>query len=135
MHTDRLPARSLPAVALAVLIASLSGACSGGAAPSASVAPSTSVPTAEAAVAAVVATHPEFAGIGAFDPDLIGGCCWYIASPVDDGYEVVFRMGWGDCPAGCIEEHRWTYRVGADGSIELVGESGDPIPPGGIPSG
>lgn len=87
------------------------------------------------AVAAVVAAHPEFDGIGAFDPDLIGGCCWYTASPIDGGYEVVFRVGWGDCPAGCIDEHRWTYRVGADGSIELVAEGGDPLPPGGIPSG
>jgi hypothetical protein len=133
MHADRQPARSWPAVVLAVMIASAAAACSGGAAPSATAAPSTSVPTAEAAVAAVVAAHPEFAGIGPFDPDLIGGCCWYTASPVDDGYEVVFRMGWGDCPAGCIEEHRWTYRVGTNGSVELVAEGGESIPPSGVP--
>jgi hypothetical protein len=135
MHLDRLPARSLPAVSLAVLIACLGAACSGAAAPSASVVPSTSAPTAEGAVEAVVAIKPEFEGIEAFDPDLIGGCCWYTATAIDDGYEVVFRIGWGDCPAGCIEEHLWTYHVDADGSVELVAESGDPIPPDGIPTG
>jgi hypothetical protein len=91
------------------------------------------VTTPEDAVAAVVAAHPEFEGIGPFDPDLIGGCCWYTAAPRDGGYEVVFRIGWGDCPAGCISEHQWTFLVGVDGGVELAGEGGDPIPPGGIP--
>jgi hypothetical protein len=54
---------------------------------------------------------------------------------VDAGYEVIFRVGWGDCPAGCISEHTWTYHVATDGAVELIDEGGDPVPPDGIPTG
>jgi hypothetical protein len=37
-------------------------------------------------------------------------------------------VGWGDCPAGCINEHRWTYAVSSTGDVDLVDESGDPLP-------
>ena len=120
--------------------ASGSPSAAGSTAPSAIASPATAPPagtvtTAEEAVARVVAERPDLAGIGPFDPDRIGGCCWYRTSPTADGFEVEFRVGWGDCPAGCIEEHRWTFRVAADGAVELVGEGGDPIPPGGVPPG
>ena len=123
--------------------------CSGGASqtgPAASSAPTpasaapsvpsgAAVATPEDAVARVVAERPDLAGIVPFDSDRIGGCCWYEVSPADGGFDVEFRVGWGDCPAGCIDEHTWTYRVGVDGSVELVAEGGDPGPPGGIPAG
>jgi hypothetical protein len=41
---------------------------------------------------------------------------------------VTIRIGWGDCPAGCINEHRWVYSVGRDGKVELTREDGDPLP-------
>jgi hypothetical protein len=40
---------------------------------------------------------------------------------------VVIRIGWGDCPAGCINEHRWTYAIGRDGTVELLREEGDDL--------
>ena len=44
------------------------------------------------------------------------------------------RVGWGDCPAGCINEHRWTYAVQPDGSVVVQAESGQPVPPEAWPS-
>lgn len=43
------------------------------------------------------------------------------------GNQYTLSYGWGDCPSGCIDEHFWTYAV-ADGKVQLVGESGDPLP-------
>jgi len=37
-----------------------------------------------------------------------------------------FRMGWGDCMAGCIHRHYWVYYVDG-GSATLVNEYGDPL--------
>jgi hypothetical protein len=81
----------------------------------------------------VLAEHPRFGEVPSRNPDLIGQCCWYEASEVEDGYEVLIRFGWGDCPAGCINEHRWTYHVSQDGEVELVDERGDPLEPGVLP--
>jgi len=38
-----------------------------------------------------------------------------------------FLVGWGDCLAGCIHWHWWTYSV-VDGRASLVEEAGEPIP-------
>jgi len=130
----RVMARIRGPLVLAALVLAALAACAGGATPGPSGSPAESVTGPDQAVARVVAVQPEFEGIGPFDPDRIGGCCWYRVNSVEGGYEVVFRIGWGDCPAGCIDEHLWTYRVGADGSVGLVAESGDPVPSGGIPT-
>ncbi len=37
-----------------------------------------------------------------------------------------FRHGWGDCPAGCIDEHFWTYQI-QNGVVTLISSSGDSI--------
>jgi hypothetical protein len=131
--------RSLTHLAVALLAAAVA-ACAGGAStrpsgspPGPSGSPAGTITSPEEAVGRVVAEHPEFEGVLPFNPDLIGGCCWYRVSSVDGDYEVVFRVGWGDCPAGCIDEHLWTYRVGGDGTVTLIAESGDAIPPGGVP--
>jgi hypothetical protein len=84
----------------------------------------------EEAAARVVEIAPEFAGIGPKDPDLIGACCFWEATPTADGYEVVFEVGSGDCQAGCIDRQRWTYSVSRDGAVELISESGSPAPGG-----
>jgi hypothetical protein len=88
------------------------------------------VTTPEEAAARVIALEPGLAGIGERDPDLIGGCCFWQATESDDGFDVTFEVGWGDCPAGCIERHQWVYAVGRDGSVGLVSEAGDPVPSG-----
>lgn len=80
------------------------------------------------AVALVLASDPRFAGIGPLQYGLIGQPAWYEASGTADGFVVTVRIGWGDCPSGCIEEHRWRYAVDRDGRISLRDESGDPVP-------
>jgi hypothetical protein len=135
------------------LVAGFVAACASGAAgPSA--APSAAVPSLSAsgttgqsarpnapidspdeAAGLVVASDPKFKHIGKKDPELIGQCCYYEAARGQDGYRVRITMGWGDCPAGCIEHHTWTFDVSDDGVIKQIGESGDPLPPGGIGSG
>ncbi len=39
----------------------------------------------------------------------------------------LFRYAWGDCPAGCLEEHFWRIRVVA-GVAQLLEEWGNPLP-------
>ncbi|ODM98544.1 50S ribosomal protein L9 [Orchesella cincta] len=40
----------------------------------------------------------------------------------------VFMKGWGDCFAGCINKHFWTFAVGPDAnSVELVEEKGSDL--------
>lgn len=89
----------------------------------------------EEAVARVQAEHPEFTGLGPLDPDLIGACCWADAKAVEGGYQVVFTVGWGDCQAGCINRHLWTFVVAPAGEIALIGETGPAVPAEEMPGG
>ena len=86
--------------------------------------PSGSSPSAAAAAHLALAQQERFRGIGPYDPNLIGQAAWYKVSAADDGWEVQIRIGWGDCPAGCINEHLWRYGVTHDGSVHLISESG-----------
>jgi hypothetical protein len=129
----RIP--TFAAALVLVLIACASGA--GSTAPP-SVAPPTASPsvatvtiiTPEEAAARVAELVPSLAGIGPRDPNVIGGCCFWEASATDGGFRVAYEVGWGDCPAGCIERHQWTYDVSSDGNVQLVEESGPPVPEG-----
>ncbi len=93
-------------------------------------APGSSSTATSAAQAAGVALSQQarFRGIGPFDSNTIGQAAWYKVAASSDGWEVLIRIGWGDCPAGCINEHRWTYTVGRDGSVGLTREEGDALP-------
>jgi len=113
------PIRAVVPAALALLV--VLSACA--TAPGAS-----GVADAAAAARVALAQQPRFAGIGPFDKDLIGQASWFQVTTAEDGWQVVIRIGWGDCPAGCINEHRWTYAVGKDGKVELVSETGDSLP-------
>ena len=110
---------ALPAaLLLAVALAACSPAASGSGVPT----------TAADAARLALAQQDRFRGIGPIDENLIGQAAWYRVAEADDGWQVLIRIGWGDCPAGCINEHTWTYAVGRDGSVELVSEEGDALP-------
>jgi hypothetical protein len=111
--------RQLPAV-LTLALALAAAACM----PAPSVTPLTS----GEAVDLVLGQNPLFAGLAPRDPELIGQAAWYEVTTTDDPWRVEIRVGWGDCPAGCISEHRWTYAVSSTGDVDLVEESGDPLP-------
>jgi hypothetical protein len=108
---------------LLLLALSACGQSSGGS-PGASGAPG----GAADAVRLALAQQERFAGIGPFDENLIGQAAWYKVATSGAGWEVLIRIGWGDCEAGCISEHRWTYAVGDGGKVELVSETGDALP-------
>jgi hypothetical protein len=86
------------------------------------------VTTAAQAAQLALAQQGRFAGIAPLDENPIGQAAWYQVTTGEDGWRVLIRIGWGDCPAGCINEHRWTYAVGRDAKVELVSDSGDPLP-------
>lgn len=46
----------------------------------------------------------------------------------DDHLQYTFDYGFGDCPAGCIGNHRWHFEVYKDGEVVFAGEEGDPLP-------
>jgi hypothetical protein len=122
--------RAVAVVLAAFLIAGCSGAASTPA-PSGPPTPApTTIATLEDAAARVIQLNPGLAGVGPKDPNLIGGCCWWQGAPTGDGFTVTFQVGWGDCPAGCIDNHSWTYAVARDGAVSLIDEQGSPVPSG-----
>ncbi|HET9346944.1 MAG TPA: carboxypeptidase-like regulatory domain-containing protein [Candidatus Limnocylindrales bacterium] len=124
--------RSIAALLLLFGLFGCAGAAST-AAPSSPGAPTpapTTIASVEEAAARVVGVYPTLSGIGPADPDLIGGCCSWQGTETDDGYAVTFEVGWGDCPAGCIDRHAWTFAVTRDGAVTLVDDRGSPVPSG-----
>lgn len=122
--------------AVVVAVSACAGSTESGG-PSGSPAPTIGpVTTPERAVAAVIANEPRLAGITARDPDLIGQSSWYEVVPASGvgAFLVSVRVGWGDCPAGCISEHTWRYAVLPDGTVEVQAEAGEPVPPDAWPS-
>jgi hypothetical protein len=144
---DQIPClpRTFMACLFAVLLAS--AACSAASAPSAapagspaaSAAASTgggAVTTEDQALAAVIAAEPRFAGITKKDPEMIGQSSWYEIMPASGvgAFLVTMRVGWGDCPSGCIEEHSWVYAVAPDGTVSLQSQAGGEVPAEAWPS-
>jgi hypothetical protein len=147
MRTLHAPVFCPPAVVAALLVIAWSiAACSPGTGASTNPgsSPGTSpgatpgttqspVETAEAAADRVAVQSPLFDGIEARDADLIGQANWWEAVPLDEanpptGWRVTFRVGWGDCPSGCIDEHTWVYDVTRDGTVRFVSEAGGAVP-------
>jgi hypothetical protein len=130
-----LPAhRFVVAIALiAVLFAACSSSASGTrTAPTPG--PAT-VTTPAQAIARVIAAEPRFRGIQPFDTGLIGQASWYTVEPASGvgAFVVTIRVGWGDCQAGCIEEHGWVFAVRPDGTVVALSETGSPVPAGAWP--
>lgn len=86
--------------------------------------------TPEAAAALVLASDSRFTGIEPKNPDMIGACCFSEVTPAGDGFAVTIEIGWGDCPAGCINRHHWFYTVTRDGTVTFDHEDGPALPPG-----
>jgi hypothetical protein len=92
------------------------------------------VSTPELAVAAVQAKAPLFDDFGPKRKDMVGQSHWWEALPLDGstpptGWTVKFTAGWGDCPAGCIDQHSWTWNVTSDGAVTFVSEEGSVLTP------
>jgi len=127
--------RQSPLFVAGLLLALIASACGGAASPAPSGSPTpeaTPAPsgplTADEAVALVLASDTRFAGIGPKDPNLIGQGAWYEVGPGTTGFTVTVTIGWGDCPAGCINRHTWRYGVAPDRTVRLIDEGGEPLP-------
>jgi hypothetical protein len=94
------------------------------------------VTTPEAAVTRVIESEKRLTGIAPRNPDAIGQAAWYEVAPASGvgAFVVTVRLGWGDCPAGCIDEHVWHYAVAPDGAVSLVSETGAAVPVDAWPS-
>jgi hypothetical protein len=136
-----LRATFVSAAVLAILVACGQGAGSpspsapqGSTEPSAAASqPAASPATAADAAALVLASDPRFAGLEPFEPNAIGQCCFYRVAEVADGWLVMIEVGWGDCPAGCINRHTWTFGVSSGGEVHQVTEMGPAVPVGLLP--
>ncbi len=122
-------------IAVLAVTGILAGCASGGAEPS----PTRSanpVITPDDAIAQVIAAEARLAGIGPLDTGLIGQSSWYTVEPASGvgAFVARIRIGWGDCPAGCIDEHIWTYAIGPRGEVTLLSEDGPPVPPDAWPT-
>jgi hypothetical protein len=80
------------------------------------------------AIRRVLAQDARFEGISAKDQDVVGQAAWYEVATADGGWQISVRIGWGDCPAGCIKQHRWVYAVSRLGHVSLLSEDGDALP-------
>jgi hypothetical protein len=143
-RTPRLPGHVVAALLLLLLIATAcAGAASGPVAPPVPAQPTPApsvagpVTTPDQAIAAVVAFEPRFAGVDAKDPNMIGQSAWYEVKPASGvgAFLVTMRIGWGDCPSGCIDQHVWTYAVAPDGTVTLQQETGTEPPADAWPGG
>jgi hypothetical protein len=86
----------------------------------------TSRPLNMAALAARFATMP---GVIWAEPNGYGGDGNDIrARPENGGWRLEYSVGFGDCPAGCIGRHVWTFAVDSTGAVRYLGGSGDPLP-------
>jgi hypothetical protein len=138
-HVRTAARNTRAALALSILLAGLLVAACGGASPAASgpggpgssaTAPATRVETPEEAVAAIRARTPWFDGIEARNPDMIGQSASWTAEPTGQpSFRVTFEVGWGDCQAGCIDRHTWTFEVARDGTVTWIGEEGSVLTP------
>jgi hypothetical protein len=125
-------------VALGVFAVAMAG-CAGaatGSLPVPTTPPPAPVTTAEDALSRVVTTEPRLTGIKAFDTGLVGQSSWYTVEPASGvgSFIVTVHVGWGDCQAGCIDEHGWTYAVTPDGAVVVESESGPAVPADAWPS-
>jgi len=136
MNRRHAPGLLLPAILLIASACSSAGSPPGSPAtgsPAGSPAPSATIvlpiTTPDAAATLVIASDQRFAGIPKDDPSLIGVCCFYQATARGDGsFQVAVQIGWGDCPAGCINRHNWLFIVTADGTVSLDRETGPEVP-------
>jgi hypothetical protein len=78
--------------------------------------------TTEDAIHAVQSQYPAVADISDMPDTTIGKSEDIYVQPQENGWRLIFWMGWGDCPAGCINSHYWYFTVGTDGAIELAAE-------------
>ena len=44
------------------------------------------------------------------------------------GWRLAYTVAWGDCPAGCIYSHAWSFLAFDTGGVRYVGSDGPAVP-------
>jgi hypothetical protein len=64
-----------------------------------------------------------------FDPNSIGGDAASINFRTENNLRIyIYRLGWGDCQVGCMNNHYWEISIDETNSVKLLNEYGDPLP-------
>ena len=72
-------------------------------------------------VHALAARLAEIPGVRWAEPNSVLGDGNDVESERDgDSWLITFRLGWNDCPAGCIDSHYWRFRITDQGAVTLV---------------
>jgi len=72
-------------------------------------------------------------GVYYSDPYSIGGDGNNITDSIyPDHIEIIYSIGWGDCPAGCTERRFWKFKVYWNCSVEFVSSYGNRLPITGV---
>ncbi len=80
------------------------------------------IANADAAIAAVKAKFTEVSKIQKMGAATIGASSDIKVFERTDGWDIAFWEGWGDCPAGCINNRYHYFTVKKDGRVTKVGE-------------
>ena len=127
--------RTLPFVPVLLAVLALAAAACGPAGPKASATtgggggPGGPVQSGLGAVETVRDRVPLFDGFEVQIRDMVGQASFFTVEPAASSWRVTVETGWGDCPAGCIDRHTWTWDVAEDGTVTFVGEDGSPLAP------
>jgi hypothetical protein len=67
-------------------------------------------------------------GVFYSDPNICFGDGNNITDSIYSNYvELIYSLGWGDCPSGCTERRFWKFHVYYDCSVEYIGSYGSPL--------
>jgi hypothetical protein len=84
--------------------------------------PTLSIPNPAGAIAAVKSQFNQVAQVRPKSPGSIGGTTDITVIDRADGWDLVFWIGSGDCPAGCIDNHYYYFSVKKDGRVMQAGD-------------
>lgn len=77
---------------------------------------------------ALTKTLDTISGVQYVEPDgFFGDGNNILDSVYNDHVELIYSIGWGDCPSGCTGEHLWKFNVYFDCSVEFVESYGNPL--------
>jgi len=64
-----------------------------------------------------------------YEPNALLGDASSINYRTDNNLRVyIYRLGWGDCEAGCTNNHYWEISIDENNTVNLLNEYGDPLP-------
>jgi len=76
----------------------------------------------------LVNIYNSIQGVFSAEPSGIVGDGNDITSTLYPSYiELIFSVGWGDCPAGCTERRYWKFKVYLDCSVDYIESYGSPL--------